>query len=320
MILFFHTQVCFRRFSPRAARSILSALFVIAAFFAAVSAQESAAVPPPTIETITIDESSESDVFAFNKNILIKGAAAKGVMTFGGDVIVEGRVAGDVAAFGGSVVQKPDSFIGGDVLVFGGSYHHGKQAPLRNPASHTVIYAGFADELREIAQNPLSLAAPELSATYFALRILTVLFWFVVSLGLTTVAPNAVSRAVTRLKLTGMRLALIGVLATVVCAVGVVIGLTVLPQPFSVAVGLMTVVLLFLAYIFGRVCVHAATGKFLQKLIFADKSRSESVALLFGAIFWTIILSIPFVWTAVFVGIFVISFGMILTARPSFGR
>ncbi len=320
MTLFFHTQVNFHQSSPRAARLILPALLVVAALFAQVQAQETAAVPQPTIETITIDEPTESDVFAFNKNILIKGAAAKGVMAFGGDVIVEGRVAGDVAAFGGSVMQKPDSFIGGDVLVFGGSYHHGKQAPLRNPQSHTVIYAGFGEELREIAKNPLSLAAPELTATYFALRILTVLFWFAVSLALTTVAPNAVSRAVTRLKLTGLRLALIGVLATVVCAVGVEIGLTVLPQPFSVVVGLMTVVLLFLAYIFGRVCVHAATGKFLQKIIFADKSRSESVALLLGAIFWTTILSIPFVWTAVFIGIFVISFGMILTARPNFGR
>lgn len=303
---------------------MLCALFVVFNVQAKIRAQENVAPPALSaespLETITIENATESDVFAFNKNVVIKGSVAKGVMTFGGDVIVEGRVAGDVAAFGGSVVQKPESFVGGDVLVFGGSYHHGKQAPQRDPASHTVIYAGFGEELREIADNPASLAAPEITPTYVALRVLTILFWFVVSLVLTTIAPNAVSRAVVRLRLTKLRLAAIGFLAAVVCTIGVEIALKFLPAPFSVAVGLMTLAALFLAYVFGRVVIHAATGKFLQKRIFGDNSRSESIALLLGASFWTIMLSIPFVWTTIFIGLFVVCCGIVLTARRTATR
>lgn len=318
MILFVRPEINYYSSVRFALRCWLPTLIFVFATFVQTRAQENA--QPPPLETIVIEDSIESDVFSFNKNVLIKGTVAKGVMAFGGNVIVEGRVAGDVAAFGGSVVQQPDSFVGGDVLVFGGTYHHGAAAPLRNPSSQTVIYAGFGDELREIASNPLSLTAPDFTATYFALRILTVLFWFVVSLVLTTIAPNAVSRAIARLKMSGWQLALVGFLAAIVCTVGVQFGLKFLPQPFSVAVGLMTLALLFLAYVFGRVCIHAATGKFLQKLICGERSRSESIALLFGAVFWTLLLSIPFAWTLIFIGMFVVSLGIVLTARPNVGR
>jgi hypothetical protein len=220
---------------------------------------------------------------------------------------------------GGSVFQRPNSFIGGDVIILGGGYNHGKTAPGRDPNSQTVMYAGYETELREAMQNPSSLIAPDFSGVYLGQRILAVLFWFVISLILTSISPQVVSYAIARLNLSSLRVAIIGALAMLTATLCVVLGIGVLPTPFGFVVWLALTVVLFSAYTFGRVVVQVATGKYLQKLIWGEQIRSESVALLLGAFVWTIILSLPFIWTFAFAGLFIVSLGLVLTARPKFG-
>ena len=178
---------------------------------------------------VVISESTDTDVFGLGKSVIVRGEVKKGVMAFGGDVVVEGRVGGDVATIGGSVYQRAGSYIGGDVVVIGGAYNHGKTAPGRNPESQTVMYAGYEEELREAMQNPASLVAPDFSAWYLIQRILSILFWFVLSLGLTIVSPGAISRAIIRLNLSSVRVALTGALAVLISTVVVLFGLGFLP-------------------------------------------------------------------------------------------
>ena len=129
------------------------------------------------------------------KSVIVK-QRAKGVLAIGGDITVEGRVSGDVATIGGSIIQRRDAYIGGDIIAFGGAYKPESQTPLREAGKETVMFAMFEDELREMAQNPSEIFAPTFSWAFFAQRILSVLFWFIVSFGLTTLAPGAVSRAI----------------------------------------------------------------------------------------------------------------------------
>lgn len=269
---------------------------------------------------IVVTETSESDVFGFGKSVIVRGAVKKGVMAFGGDVIVEGRVEGDVATIGGSVYQRPNSYIGGDVVIVGGAYNHGKQAPGRQPDSQTVMYAGYEQELREAMQNPASLAAPDFSAWYFIGRILAILFWFVVSLVLTTISPGAVSRAITRLSLSRLKIGIVGASAMLISTLIIGFGLGLLPTPIGILASAMMTILLFLAYVFGRVVVQAATGKYIYKRLLGERKRSEATALLLGTCFWVFILSLPYLWAFAFVGLFVISLGTVLTARNSLDR
>ena len=308
-----------------AARHAVLSISVVLCLFFISWAQDNQPVSSPASSannqtTQIIENIYDGDVFGFNKTVVIKGSVTKGVVAFGGDVIVEGRVEGDVAAIGGSVFQRSNSFIGGDVIILGGAYNHGKQAPGRNPDSQTVMYAGYENELRQAMQNPASLFAPTFSTAFFVQRIIAVLFWFVVSLVLTTVSPGAVSRAVGRLYLTSLNIALIGSLAMIVITLGNLGSLKFLPAPLGFVVWLMLTVLMLLAYIFGYVCVQAATGKRLQKFFFGEGRRSESTALLLGAVFWTAVLSIPYVWAATLVGLLIVSLGLVLTARPILGR
>lgn len=302
-----------------AARLVLVAAFLTFHFY---SAQGSSTAPQnEDKESIVIEDASDGDVFTYNKNIVIKGKVKKGVMTFGGDVTIEerGRIEGDVASFGGSVRQREKAFIGGDVIVLGGKYEHADTPPQRSAESHTVIYAGYEDELREIAYNPAVLVAPALTPSYVAQRIIAALFWFVIGLLLTTISPGAFSRAITRLNLSSLRVAVIGSLAMLTGTVGVALGLRFLPTTLSVGIGLMTLMILLLAYVFGYVTIQVATGKYLQKRLFGDKKRSDSVALLLGVSFWAIILSLPYVWAVTLVGLLTVSFGLLLTARPPLG-
>lgn len=263
---------------------------------------------------VVLDNESESDVFGIGRSVVVRGNAKRGVMSLGGDVIIEGRIEGDVAAIGGSVIQREGSYIGGDVLVFGGAYHHGKGAPGRNPAGATIMVAGYEQELREMMRDPKTLLTPRWSLTAIGLRLFFVLCWFVFSLILTTALPNAVSRAAARLQLTSLQVAIIGLLGAFVASVGVPAALKLLPPALGIFVSAFALLALFGSYLFGRVVVQAATGRWLQRLIFREERQSESISLLIGALFWGVILSLPVVWVFAVAGVLVTSLGLTLTA------
>lgn len=248
------------------------------------------------------------------QSIRITGTVKEGAIAFGGDVIVEGIVEGDVASIGGSVVQRPGSRIGGDVIVIGGAYRHNQIEQGRDPKSVTIMYAGYEDQLRQLMREPFSLISPNFSASFIGIRLLAILFWFVIAVALTAAMPNTVSRAVSRLQLTSLRVALIGLVGSIAVTVGVFLCLLTLPSVVGAIIALLATLLIIVATLFGRVVISAATGRWLQKR-FLPKLKSESVTLLLGVTFWVVMASLPYVWPIVVAGLLVVSLGLALTAR-----
>jgi hypothetical protein len=295
-------------------RQILAGLFCAFLFTVSICAQSNISLVDEN--TLVVEDAADMEIYSFGKTVIVK-KAAKGVLAFGGDVYIEGRVEGDVATIGGSVYQKEGAFIGGDVITFGGAYKHDSAEPMRSAEKQTIVFAGYEDELREMMQNPSQIFAPQLTWSFFAQRLLSALFWFIVSLGLTTIAPGAVSRAVARFQLSAAKVIGLGVLAGVISTVGVIIGLKFLPGYAGAIIGLMVFVILILAYVYGRVSLQMSIGKWLQKLIMPEKRHSESVALLFGVLFFTILLSLPYVWALTVFLLWTASLGLVLTARAT---
>ena len=128
-------------------------------------------------------------------------------------------------------------------------------------------------------------------------------------------SPGAVGRAAARLQLTFARVALIGLVAALVLGPGMISALHFLPPAVGVLVGVTALLLILLSYLFGRVVIHAATGRWLQRLLLPESRRSESVALLLGAAFWAFVLSLPYVWPFLVFGLVVLCLGLALTAR-----
>lgn len=269
-------------------------------------------------QTLIVEDAKESEVLAFGKNVIIK-QHAKGVFAFGGDVIVEGKVDEDVATIGGSIVLKEGASIGGDVIVLGGTYRAESKNPLRNPEKETVIIGVFEQEFRDFAQNPSQIFSPTLTWGFLIQRILSILFWFVLSFALTTISPGAVSRAVARFQLSTTKIIAIGMLGFLISTVGIIASVGFLPGYLGGIVGLMTLLLLLLTYIFGRVAMQVSLGKFLQKQLIPEKSHSETLAILIGVVAWTIILSIPYLWTLALILLFSASIGLVFTARAKNG-
>src|SRR5216110_1807341 len=233
-------------------------------FLVAIQGQPTSQDHPGDPDARVIEGVSNTTVFGLGQSIKITGTVKEGAIAFGGDVIVEGSVNGDVAAIGGSVIQREGSRIGGDVIVLGGIYHHGKAAPGRDPQSVTIMYAGYENELRRVMRDPFSVLHPQLSAVFFGTRLLAILIWFVVALALTAVMPNTISRAVTRLQLTSLRVALIGLIGSIVITLGVLGSLWLLPSIFGAAISVMALLLAIVATVFGRVVIIATTGRWLQ--------------------------------------------------------
>ncbi len=269
-------------------------------------------------KTLTVDEAKDNEIYSFGKTVIIK-KEAKGVLVFGGDIIIEGKVEGDVAVIGGNIIQEENAFIGGDVIVFGGTYRAKSQQPLRNAEKETVMVAMFEEELRNFAQNPTQIFAPSFSWSFLAQRILSILFWFIISLVFTTIAPGAVSRAIVRFRLSTLKIIAIGLAAFFVTVIGVVVGLSFLPNYLSAIFGLMAFVLLMLGYVFGRVALQVSVGKQLQKRFLPENKQSETLAILIGVIVWTTFLSVPYLWTIALLALMSASLGLVLTARSTNG-
>jgi hypothetical protein len=257
---------------------------------------------------------TDMTVFGMGNSVRITGTVKQGAMSLGGDVIVEGVVEGDVATIGGSVIQMPGSRIGGDVIVIGGTYRSDASAQ-RNPASKTIMYAGYQEELRDMMRHPTGLFSPRWTPTYLGTRLLVVLFWFIVALAFTAAMPGTISRGVARLQLTSLRVAAIGLTGVVVLFASVLVCLWIMPEPIQVVVGLLALLLWVVASLFGRVILYAATGKWLQRKYVHVARNSEAVALLLGTSFWVLLTSLPYVWPFMAAFILIISFGLALTAR-----
>ncbi len=297
-----------------AERILAGFVFILLAAFT-LYAQTSIATEPDE-KTLVIQDAKDSDVFSFGKTVIVK-QRAKGVLAFGGDVIVEGQVDGDVATIGGSIIQKETAFIGGDVIAFGGTYRPESKNPLRNSDKETIIFAGYEEELRDLTQNPSQIFAPNFSLVFLAQRILLLLFWFVISLALTTIAPGAVSRAVARFQLSTLKVFAFGSVGFVVTVTIVMFSLSFLPNYVYAIVILMAFVLLLLSFVFGRVALQASMGKQIQKLLLPENKHSETVALLIGAFVWTLLLSIPYLWMFALIALIAASLGLVLTARST---
>ena len=272
----------------------------------------------PDGKTLTVEDAKENEIFSFGKTVIIK-KEAKGVLVFGGDVIIEGKVEGDVAAIGGNIIQEENGFIGGDVIVFGGIYRAKSQSPLRNEGRETVMMAVFEEELRDFGQNPTQIFSPSFTWAFLAQRILSILFWFIITLVFTTLAPGAVSRAIARFRLSTLKVIVIGFGSIVVTYIAIITSFNFLPNYLSAIISLMSFVLLMLSYVFGRVALQVSIGKQLQKRFLSEKKQSETIAILIGVIVWTIFLSIPYLWTFALFALLSASLGLVLTARSNNG-
>jgi hypothetical protein len=163
------------------------------------------------------------------------------------------------------------------------------------------------------------LLSPRWSAAYIGFRILAILFWFIVSLALTAAMPGTISRGVVRLQLTSLRVAVIGFLAAVAVGPGMWLTLLYLPTPIRAVLGLLAFLLILIAWLFGRVIIYAATGRWLQRKFLKLGKNSEAVALLLGTVFWLTLSSLPYVWPVVVAIVLVMSLGLALTARYRVG-
>ena len=61
---------------------------------------------------------------------------------------------------------------------------------LEGENKETMIFAAYEDEVRNLTQNLSQLFAPSFSVAFVAQRSVSVLFWFLISLGFTTIAPG----------------------------------------------------------------------------------------------------------------------------------
>ncbi|MFN0140600.1 MAG: hypothetical protein ACKVQW_11015 [Pyrinomonadaceae bacterium] len=300
--------------------TVFTRFFRIAAYLFLLQALSVCLIANPEISTsdddttVIVNNAPEQEVFVLGKSVVVNDKV-KGVLAVGGDVIVYGRVEGDVATIGGNVVQKENGYIGGDIIVFGGAYKPEARDPLREPNKETVTFGVFEDELRSFGQDPSQLFSPSFSLSFIAQRIVVALLWFVISLVFTTVAPGAVSRAVSRINLSPLKVCGIGSGIFLLVSAILIGGAITLPGYLAATVIIMGTLLFILSYVFGRVSLQVSVGKLVQKRLLSENNRSETLATLIGVLIWTLLLSLPYIWLIALFTVFTFGIGLIITGR-----
>ncbi len=266
--------------------------------------------------TVIVNDAPDQDVIVLGKSVIVQ-KRAKGVLAVGGDIVVEGRVEGDVATVGGNVIQKKDAYVGGDVIVFGGAYKPESETPLREPGKETVMFGVFEEELRSMGQDPSQILAPNLSLGFLAQRLIIALFWFIITLAFTTLAPGAIGRSVARLQLSTLKVMAVGAATFLFISAVIIAGTVALPNYLSATLGVMGAVLVLLGFVFGRVVLQVSVGKLIQKHFLAGNNRSETLAILIGVLSWTLLLSLPYIWVIALFVVFAAGLGLVVTGRTS---
>jgi hypothetical protein len=266
--------------------------------------------------TVIVNDAPEQEVYVIGKSVIVT-KSAKGVLAVGGDVTIEGRIEGDVATVGGNVYQKDGAYVGGDIIVFGGSYKTETQNAPRQAGKETVTFGVFEEELRNFGQDPTRLFSPSLSISFFAQRLVVALFWFIVTLVISTLAPGAVSRAVARIQLSWLKVCALGAATFIFISSAMIFGALALPNYLGVTLGLMGILLLVLGFVFGRVALQVSVGKMIQRQFLGETNRSETIAILAGVLAWTLLLSLPYVWLIALFAVFIFGIGLVLTGRTA---
>lgn len=263
---------------------------------------------------VKVGEAPQEKVYVFGRSVEVNGSA-KEVLAVGGDVTIKGRVEGDVATLGGNVIQKETGYIGGDVIAIGGAYQSDSRQPQREPGKQTVVFGVLEQELRDFGQNPASVLSPSFSLGFIAQRVVLALLWFVISLVVVTIAPGAISRASTRLTLTPLKICAIGCAAFLGAGTLIVTGATYMPNFIGATLIGACLLLLIFGFVLGRVAIQVSVGKLLQRKIFPENNRSETLAILAGVLALTLVLSLPYVWPIALFLILASGIGLIFTAR-----
>jgi hypothetical protein len=274
-------------------------------------------------EPVVVAESErlDEDLVVMSHSVEIVGRVRGGVLVLGGDISVRGTVDGDVAAIGGSITQTEDSHISGDVLIVGGEYHAPTDladSPCRKPSSETVVLSGSARSLREFFTNPTrELLAPHVDRYFVGWRVATAFTSFLLAVLIVAVAPAQISRASERLLADPIKIAAIGLVGTVTAILLAGLVLVAIPAPASALISAVLLLGLVIVQLFGRVVAYFLIGRWLQRRMLGDRSRSQTVALLLGVVALALVGSLPVVGALLVFATFIVSIGILLTAPGS---
>ena len=73
--------------------------------------------------------------------------------------------------------------------------------------------------------------------------------------------------------------------------------------------------LMIMSFVIGRVAMQVSIGKLIQRSLVSERYQSEAIAILIGVLFWTTLMSLPYVWLIGELALFAVGVGLVTTAR-----
>jgi len=262
--------------------------------------------------------SGDVAIFGGNVTLEAKSQITGDLVIFGGNVDTAGEVTRDIAVFGGNVILESSAVVGRDVVAFGGYVQQKEGASVHGRVSRGTSFRGFPMTGNWSFALPVALGSGMAGAmTSLALSIIRNIVYALAlaALGaLTVVFMPAQTRQVSdTAQKSAMESIGVGCLTSFVAVtLGTLLIITLCGIPFGVLVLLALVV----AWIFGWIALGRLTG---EKLLEAIKVREilPIVAVVVGVLVLTIVGFVPIIgWL---VGLFIGLLGLGAVVLTRFG-
>lgn len=230
--------------------AVRAAPVVLCLLFCSSASAEATPAPPRDVASLTalpVARGEGRDRIAMSGDVIVRrGERVRDAVAMGGDLTIEGEVEGSAVAMGGDLRVRPGGVVHGDATALGGDLSvepggsvEGSRVALGGGSGLTLADGGAAGRTGALRDAGSWLSDTAESAARWALL-------FVLGLVLLGLAPERLSalhrtmlRAPVQALATGVAVAVLGVLATVVLAI------TILGIPAAVLLGLLLALALY---------------------------------------------------------------------------
>lgn len=303
-----------RAFRASTSGALLAALLALTAGCVTVQAGDGGVVWGGSI-IVGEGEVADQELVAFGGSVRIDGETRHEVVVIGGSLEVNGTVGSDAVVVGGALRLGPNSRIRGDAVVVGGGMDRAAGAEIDGE----VVSVGWGGMPWAGTWSPFAFWGPWGTSVHVAIRTTQLMYWLLLAVLVVALVGDRVSSASHAIAREPLRLGLIGVvgffallLATVLFFI---LSLVLIGLPFLLA----TLLLWWVAYIFGMVAVFQLLGDRIGRL-FGRTEMSQLGLVLIGGLALCILHYFPTVGTAFWwIGGF-LGLGAVFATRFGSGR
>lgn len=242
-------------------------------------------------------------VVSLGGRIEVRGVAEQSIFMVGGSLVIEGQVNKDVICFATDVKIGKSARIRGELLLIGGNLERHEESRVNGEFFY------FRFDLKKIESTLIPIISD--SKTIAFLRIIKIIFWFILALLVLAIVPQKIMLAHELFEKNIVKMGVIGLISMLSFLFLLILFIVLLFLIIGIPLLLLLILVYFCVLILGRTVIFYYIGNRISGML-GLRNISASFLLLFGVLFYTVLKFLPVLGPMVLavMGIFELGIGI----------